>query len=93
MVLEKKKVYSNPITGFATVNKMHSNGLKRLTRIATTNTAISMTGAEVAITSGRKVFKAQFAARFRKIAKTTAIMRNNSHPKNDCPLGSTKFSR
>ena len=81
------------MTGFATVNKMQSRGLNKLTKMAAIRTAIRTTGAELAITSGRKVFSAQFAVRFRNMAAATATKRKNSHPMKERPLGSRKFSR
>ena len=93
MVLEKKKVYSSPMIGLATVNRMHSNGLKRLTNNAAAKTVIRITGAEFAMTSGRKVFSAQFAARFSRIAVATAITRKNTQPTKERPFGSKKISR
>ena len=93
IVLEKKKVYRRPITGFATVKKMQSRGLKRLIRRAAISTPRRIMGAESAITPGKKVFNAQLAARFRKIPRATAMIRKKSHPRKERPFGRAKFSK
>ena len=93
MVLEKKKVYRRPTTGLATVKKIQSKGLNRLIRSAAIRTPRRTMGAESAITPGKKVFIAQFAARFRKIARATAMILKKSHPKKERPFGSKKFSK
>ena len=77
----------------ATVKKTHSRGLKRLIRRAAISTPRRTIGAEFAITPGKKVFIAQLAARLRKMARTTAMLRKKSHPRKERPFGRAKFSK